>query len=355
MVVPLLAFIFDWLILRRRFLKVVLCVIPYIVAAIPLMIVAKIVQPGIGVPIPPLWERPIVAGASLAFYLGKLVMPIHMGFDYSLRPVEMVQKPIFWSLACIPVILGIIAILLRRRRPWLLVGALVSVAALLPVLGLNAFHFQFFSTVADHYMVLAMLGPAIALAGLLSAQGGQPKPITVGIMAVIVLLLGGRSLGQLRYWRTEESIMWQMVAISPDSALGNNGIGEFAQFRGDLKEAEQRFKATQANPLYFNGTENLAHLYARAGKPNQAIAACHQLLIIANRFPVVVRPNYSDFTVKLAIDAIQAGHARDVPVYVLEIVRMWFARNFESWLGGPMVKYLPKPYTVPISPATNLH
>jgi len=262
---------------------------------------------------------------------------------------------LFWCLACIPLILGIILLLLRNNRPWLLVGALVSVTALLPVLGLNAFHFQFFSTVADHYMVLAMLGPAIAFAGLLSAHGGQPKPITVGIISLIVLMLAGRSFRQLRHWRTEESVLWQMVAVSPDSAMGNNGIGDFAQFRGDLKEAEARFKSTMINPLYFNGTENLAHLYAREGKPKEAISAFHQLLIIANRFPVMVRPNYQDMVVKLAMDAIQAGHSPDVPVYMLEIARMWFARNFESWLGGPLVKYLPKPYAMLISPATYQH
>ena len=209
--------------------------------------------------------------------------------------------------------------LLRRRQPWLLVGALVSVAALLPVLGLNAFHFQFFSTVADHYMVLAMLGPAIAVAGLLYAYGGKPKPITVCIMVVIVLMLGGRSFRQLRHWRTDESVMWQIVAISPDSALGNNDLGEFAQFQGDLKEAERRFKATQVNPLYFKGTENLAHLYAREGRPEEAIAAYHQLLIIANRFPRRVRPNYSGMPIQLAMEAIQAGHSRDMPMYMLEI------------------------------------
>jgi len=355
MVVPLLLLILDRLILRRQIFKVVLGVIPYIIADVPLMIVAKIVQPGIGVPIPVLWQRPIVAGASLAFYLGKLVMPIHMGFDYSLRPIEMVQKPVFWWLACIPLILGIILLLLRNRRLWLLIGALISVTALLPVLGFNAFHFQFFSTVADHYMVLAMLGPAIAVAGLLSTGGGKPKPITVGIMAVILLMLAGKSFRQLRHWRTEEAVLWQMVAVSPDSAMGNNGIGDFAQVRGDLKEAEARFKSTKVNPLYFNGSENLAHLYAREGKPKDAIAAYHDLLVIANRFPVMVRPDYRDMPTKLAMEAIQAGHSRDVLVYMLEIARMWFVKNFESWLGGSSVKYLPTRNTVPVLPAMLPH
>jgi hypothetical protein len=45
---------------------------------------------------------------------------------------------------------------------------------LLPVSGLARFMFQIHSTVADHYMYLPMLGPAMALAWLIDRYGNPP-------------------------------------------------------------------------------------------------------------------------------------------------------------------------------------
>jgi protein O-mannosyl-transferase len=341
MVVPVLALALDWLIVKRGPAKAILSVLPYIVAAIPLMIVAKIVQPGIGVPTPPLWERPIVAGASLAFYLDKLALPRRMCFDYGWLPVEMLHKAWFWWIAMIPMIVLLVSISLWRWRPWLMVGFLIMTVALLPVLGLVPFHYQFFSTVADHYMVLAMLGPAIAVAGLLSCTRGSWQIPTIGIAAICLLGLAGRSFMQLGHWGTELDVLHQMVAVNPRSALGHNGLGGFYRSSGQWQKAAAEFKATQANPLYFNGTVNLARLYASVGEPRQAIAAFHQLLLIANRLPAQVRPNFYDMPNELAVIAAQSGHKLDVPLYFLEHAHLWFARHYESWLGGPVMKYLP--------------
>jgi tetratricopeptide (TPR) repeat protein len=224
---------------------------------------------------------------------------------------------------------------------------LVSVAALLPVLGINPFHFQFFSTVADHYMVLAMLGPAIAVAGLLGAPGGRPKTLTLAVTAMFLVILGSLSFLQLRHWHTDEDIIWQTLAISPDSALAHNALGQYYESHDNMKAAEEQFIATQVNEFFFDGTVNLAHLYAYTGQAKKAIAAFHQLLAINDRLPPQVRSDYRNLPVTLAMEAIRAGHRMDVPVYLWEMTRMWLAENFASWLGGSSVKYLPISYEVP--------
>jgi hypothetical protein len=341
MVVPLLALVIDLLILRRRWMKAALAVLPYLIAAIPLMIVAKIMQPALGVPTPSLWQRPIVAGASLAFYLGKLIAPVRLAFDYGWRPVEMLQKPWFWWIAAIPLVLGIILVAARQRRTWLLAGALIGAAALLPMLGWTPFLFQFYSTVADHYMVLAMLGAAIAVAGLLSCRSDKPRQPALAAVAVISIILGIISFRQLGHWGTPENILQQMLAVNPQSALALNDMGEIYIARNDLKNAEIAFAATQANPLETSGTENLIHLYAIEGRPRKAVEAFGQLSVIASRFPSEARPDIRDWPMKMASMAIQSGHWQDAAVYLPLIARIWFAENFESWLGGSMVKYLP--------------
>jgi tetratricopeptide (TPR) repeat protein len=302
------------------------------------------------VPTPPLWQRPIVAGASLAFYYGKLVAPVRLSFDYGWRPIEMLQRPWFWWLAAIAAMVAIVLFLLRRRSPWLLAGALVSVAALLPVLGLIPFDFQFFSTVADHYMVLAMLGPSIAVAGLLNSQTAMPRLPAIILIAVGSLILGSLSFFQLSHWRTAEDVAEQMVAVTPDSALGHYNLAMIYQAHSDFEDAKIEYIQTETNPFYYLGATNLTILCARMGDPKRAIEAYYKLLLIANRFPPATRPDTPITPYTLAVEANHYHHTADVPLYMLETARMWFAKNFESWLGGPLVKYLPKPYAVPISP-----
>ncbi len=67
----------------------------------------------------------------------------------------------------------------RTRVPWLVSTAGVFVAGLLPVLGLVPFAFQAYSTVADRYVYIAMLGPALALAWgwRSSSSAGSPSPV----------------------------------------------------------------------------------------------------------------------------------------------------------------------------------
>ena len=62
-----------------------------------------------------------------------------------------------WVSCMIVFILATGAFISRKRFPWLSQALLISVAALLPVLGLIPFTFQEYSTVADRYTYVALL------------------------------------------------------------------------------------------------------------------------------------------------------------------------------------------------------
>jgi hypothetical protein len=331
-VIPLIAGIIDLLLLRRRFVKVILSIAPYLLAAIPLAIVTRLVQPGAGVPTPPWWERPIVAGASLTFYLGKFFIPTRLAFDYGWRPVDMLTKPWFWAISLVPVLIAAALILLRRRLPWLLAGALIAVVALLPVLGFTPFLFQFYSTVADHYLFLAMIGPAIAFAGLLARNGGAPTPFTVVPAAVLAILFSSLSFMQIGYWHSPEEMLHHMVSVNPDSALALNNLGKIYAIRRDFADAEACFLRTETNPMEIHGSENLALLYAIEGKSDRAIAVLHQLYIVANRYPADARPDLRDFPEQLFSRAVQNHHYLSLVIYAPDIASMWLATHSQPGL-----------------------
>ena len=106
-----------------------------------------------------LWQRPLVATDAIGFYLAKLAVPLVLTPDYGRIPSVVCA----WGLAngalLLPVAAVVALVWLRSRVAW--AAAAVFLAGLLPVLGLVPFGFQDISTVADRYIYLAMLGPAM--------------------------------------------------------------------------------------------------------------------------------------------------------------------------------------------------
>ena len=101
---------------------------------------------------------------GVAFYLSKLVVPFWLGPDYGRAPEWVLAQWWHWFTGLVPWGLALWLWSRRTRVPWLVAAVGVFVTGLLPVLGLVPFAFQAYSTVADHYMYSAMLGPALALA-----------------------------------------------------------------------------------------------------------------------------------------------------------------------------------------------
>ena len=79
---------------------------------------------------------------------------------------------------------AIAAALYWRPRRELIAAALIAAICLAPMLGLTPFTFQFYSTVADHYLYLAMLGPALALSFVLSSRAADRIVLVGGLLLI---------------------------------------------------------------------------------------------------------------------------------------------------------------------------
>jgi tetratricopeptide (TPR) repeat protein len=321
MVTPLLLAIIDFAILRRPPERVAKSLAPWVALAIPVAVIAKLVQTGFGVPAPQLWQRPVVAGASLAFYLEKLALPTGLGFEYGWRPVLMLQKSWFYAIALIPLAVGMILWIGRRRWSWLGAAALICVAALLPVLGLVPFMYQIHSTVADHYVYVAMLGPAIALAWGLSRVTAGRWTTAAGITGAALLVLAILSFAQLRFWRDENSVLQRTLAINPRSALAWNNVGSRSQ---DIERAEQAFrKAEECNPDFTPAHINLVRVYERMGRADDAIREFYEARRTNELLPEDRRSVYSTDVFLKAGQAAATRHWYEVAArYFEEAVRV---------------------------------
>jgi protein O-mannosyl-transferase len=224
---PLVAIALDWLLIRRSIKAAFLAMLPWLALSFVFAIIATHVQPATEIDPSPLWARPLIAADSLAFYLYKLVFPLHLAFDYGRRPQVVLDRHWLYYTWLVPAALAVA--LWRLRKPTLTAAALVFAIPLLPVLGLTAFVFQFYSTVADRYVYFALLGPALALAWFLSNHRSALPAI---VCSLLLALFAVKAFFQAQTWRDTQSLCLNAVQVNPQSFLAYNNLGDDLHHRG---------------------------------------------------------------------------------------------------------------------------
>ena len=227
--------------------------------------------------LPPLWQRPLMAGDALAFYLLKLVVPLPLGGDYGRSGWRVMHSD--WTYVMWLVPLGVLAALwwLPRRAIWL-AAAIVFIAGLLPVSGLAPFAYQNASTVADRYAYLAMLGPALAVAAWLATKPDWRRLVPTAIVLAIFAALSFRQLGT---WRNDLTWTNQALAVNPVSFYGLESQAQFLQRQGRAAEAlAMREMAHQRNPHAIEPCYRLAESATARGDIQGAVAWYREALKI---------------------------------------------------------------------------
>jgi tetratricopeptide (TPR) repeat protein len=218
----------------------------------------------------PLWARPLIAGDAVTFYLYKLGFPLWLGPDYGRAPQVILVQPWLWLTGLVPWGLAGLLWYTRARVPWLVVAAGVFVAGLLPVLGLMPFAFQGYSTVADRYLYIAMLGPAIVLAWGLA----QVRWRWLMVSCVVILgVWGPRSAWQTSYWHDTVTLFEHALTVHPGSSLAHNNLGMALAAQNRLPEAVYHYTAAlRFRPQNAEAHNNLGNALSRQGKTQEAIA-----------------------------------------------------------------------------------
>jgi tetratricopeptide (TPR) repeat protein len=221
--------------------------------------------------VPPWWGRPLVAADAIAFYLGKLVWPVHLAPDYGRSPLLVVGQGIGYVTGLVPVGLGAV---LWWGKKWLgKIGLAVAVfvVGVFPVLGWVPFFFQGYSTVADRYVYLALVGPALGLSWGVCRLGRYRG--TWMISGLVLALLGMLSAGQLQVWRDTVLLFTHALQVNPHSALAHDKLGTALAQQGRLDEAIPHYTAAlRLSPNYATAHNNLGLMLAQQGQLDAAMA-----------------------------------------------------------------------------------
>lgn len=253
--VPLMLAVLDQWMLNRTWKQSAIALAPWFVLVALSVDLSKKLQADNALDyVPPLLTRPLIAGDALAFYFEKVLLPFRLGFDYGLTPQRVMQDRWHYFAWIIPVGLGAALNWLPNRTRSLTCYGLF-IAALLPVLGFVPFIYQDISTVADRYLYLAMLGPALALSLVLARH---PRKLLYAVVIVWLSLLAVGSFRQTQVWHDSETLAQHGIQINPHSWSAHNNLAGLRVASGDYDKARVHYQqALEAKPDYWHAAVNL--------------------------------------------------------------------------------------------------
>ena len=267
----------------------------------------------------PLIVRPLIAGDAIAFYTGKLLVPTDLCVVYGRTPQVAIADPYAPLSAGLVAIAAAWLLLLPHGRGWRLPLALF-VIPLLPVLGFAEFSYQNHSTVADRYMYLAMLGPALAVAiasdrlrSADAARVGWGLPLAVGLAAAVLYLpLTWRQTG---LWRDSLTLFTRAIESGHESsaALNNLGVALTASDRpGDA--LPHLLRAVERDDADADAKTNLGIALTELGRPNDAVP----YLLRA----IELTPAAADAQTNLGVALTASGRPGDALPHLLRAVEL---------------------------------
>lgn len=179
---------------------------------------------------------------SLAAYLRQTFWPTNLSIFY---PHPHNQLPLAAVLACATLLLAVTlaALLVRRTRPYVLVGWCWFVLMVFPVLGFMQAGLQ---ARADRFTYLPHIGLTIAVAWLIVdlTRSWRQREIALSIgAAVVIAALTACSFRQTTYWRDSISVWTHALAVAGDSQMAHTNLGAALWLRGQKDEATRHSNA----------------------------------------------------------------------------------------------------------------
>jgi tetratricopeptide (TPR) repeat protein len=165
------------------------------------------------------------------------------------------------------------ALLLRKTRPWLLLGWLWFLGTLVPVIGLVRVGAQ---SMADRYAYIPSIGLFILLCwgACYFFSGWRHGPAILGGIAALALVACALLTGkQIYYWRNGETLFAHNLAVDPDNFMARCSLATFYLGNSQLEQARvEAEKAVLLNPRYPISRLVLGKVLLLQGKFDEAAA-----------------------------------------------------------------------------------
>jgi protein O-mannosyl-transferase len=223
-----------------------------------------------------------VWNALLAYvaYLGKVILPLDLAAYY---PHPGASVSVVWAVMA-ALFLGLVTALvlgLGRRWPYLAVGWLWYLVALVPVIGLVQIGDH---GMADRYVYVPMIGLFLAstwgLAGL-AATWHVPRVCLAVLAAGALAACFFLTRAQAQSWKSDKDLWEDALAANQNNAMAHNNLGAYFKREGQNVRAEREFaQAVKIQPGSALFHHNLATVLADRGRLAEATAECDRALAL---------------------------------------------------------------------------
>lgn len=217
----------------------------------------------------PIGQRIGNALVAYVMYLVKMVWPVELSVFYP-HPGATLPAWEILGAAGVLVLFSVVAVRLRRARPYLLFGWLWYLVTLVPVIGLVQVGEQ---AMADRYTYVPLVGIFVALSwGMGDIVASRAPRVATGVAIAVVVLLIGLTRFQVRFWKDAETLFTRALAVTEGNDVAHAHLGILRGRQGRFEEADAHFReALRIHPssalAHLDLGTNLAHL----GKTNEAL------------------------------------------------------------------------------------
>ena len=191
-----------------------------------------------------------------------------------------------------------------RRAPYVTVGWLWYVIALVPVIGIVQVGGH---GMADRATYLPLVGLFIIAAwggGALLQRSGLGFRARAAAAIVVVLACAGVSRVQAGYWHDSISLWQHAVTVQPDNSRAHANLGVALALTGDEHHAVEEYEtALRLNANDPRSHNNLALILSRGGRSDDAI--------VHYQAAVRLDPSYTNARINLANLLDAQGHAKE--------------------------------------------
>ena len=213
-------------------------------------------------------------------YLAKLILPLGLGV-YHTYPVSV---PLWHAAGAGLLSAGacVLAFLLRKKHPYILVGLLWFVVTLVPVLGI--IQGGRWPAYAERWAYVPFMGLFILLAWgtpvLLKKLGGSLH-FSAAAFVTLLAFWAGLSWIQVGYWQDSLILFCRAVEVDRNNSFLENNLASAYKELGFLNQAVVHFqKAVVIDPQSAEAHINLADAYALKGRKAEAERHIHAALAL---------------------------------------------------------------------------
>jgi Tfp pilus assembly protein PilF len=220
-------------------------------------------------------QRMLIAARAFWFYIGKLILPVHLSFSYPRWEIQVRNAAQYIPVAGCGALAVALWVWRRRLGTGVIVGVLFFAATLAPLLGfISNYTFQY-SFVADHYQYVASLGLiAIAAASLTkwSAASRQSRLLGRAGAGVVLIVLAVLTSMKCRAYSDIQTLWRDTIAQNPTSWMAHHNLAVELHTQGKLEEAGEHYLAAIAlNPRHVMARNNLGLILAGQDRISEAI------------------------------------------------------------------------------------